>query len=156
MSKSIAHYCQRCLSANPLGQDFCVNCGTRLMLVVEPSSARFEVPPDSMLSTNEHLLERVSATETRITRLAERLERSLDVVVKQVQNSYFDRTLVTALVELLAEDGLIDKARLEKLWNERCKRESAEATEQTNDDEPRSPRHKARPQKKRSTKRSRS
>ncbi|HEX6729169.1 MAG TPA: zinc ribbon domain-containing protein [Pyrinomonadaceae bacterium] len=155
MSKSIAHYCQRCLSANPLGQDFCVNCGTRLMLVVEPSSARFEAPPDSMLSTNEHLLERVSATETRITRLAERLERSLDVVVKQAQNSYFDRTLVTVLVELLAEDGLIDKTRLEKLWNERCKRESADAREQTND-EPRTSRHKARPQKKRSTKRSRS
>jgi oligoendopeptidase F len=132
-----------------------VNCGTRLMLVVEPSSARFEVPPDSMLSTNEHLLERVSATETRITRLAERLERSLDVVVKQVQNSYFDRTLVTALVELLAEDGLIDKARLEKLWNERCKRESAEATEQTHNDEPPASRRRARPQKKRSTKRTR-
>lgn len=132
-----------------------MNCGTRLMLVVEPSSARFEVPPDSMLSTNEHLLERVSATETRITRLAERLERSLDVVVKQAQNSYFDRTLVTVLVELLAGEGLIDKAQLEKLWNERCKRESAGAREQTND-EPRTSRHKPRPQKKRSTKRSRS
>ena len=87
MSKSIAHYCQRCLSANPLGQDFCVNCGTRLMLVVEPSSAHFS-SSDSMLSTNEHLLERVSA-ETRITRLAERPERSLDVVVKQAQATVF-------------------------------------------------------------------
>jgi hypothetical protein len=125
------------------------------MLVVEPSSARFEAPPDSMLSTNEHLLERVSATETRITRLAERLERSLDVVVKQAQNSYFDRTLVTVLVELLAEDDLIDKTRLEKLWNERCKRESADARDQTNGDEPRTSRHKPRPHKKRSTKRSR-
>jgi oligoendopeptidase F len=125
------------------------------MLVVEPSSARFEAPPDSMLSTNEHLLERVSATETRITRLAERLERSLDVVVKQAQNSYFDRTLVTALVELLAEDGLIDKVRLEKLWNERCKRESAEVTEQAKGKEQPASRPKVRSQKKRSTKRSR-
>lgn len=126
------------------------------MLVVEPSSARFEVPPDSMLSTNEHLLERVSATETRITRLAERLERSLDVVVKQAQNSYFDRTLVTVLVELLAEEGLIDKAQLEKLWNERCKRESAGAREQAKGKEQPAARHKSRTQKKRSTKRTRS
>jgi oligoendopeptidase F len=124
------------------------------MLVVEPSSARFETP-DSMLSTNEHLLERVSATETRITRLAERLERSLDVVVKQAQNSYFDRTLVTALIELLAADGLIDKDRLEQLWNERCKRESVNATEHTKGDKEPASRRNARPHKKRSTKRTR-
>lgn len=122
------------------------------MLVVEPSSARFEAP-DSMLSTNEHLLERVSATENRITRLAERLERSLDLVIKQAQNSYFDRTLVTALVDLLAEDGLVDKARLEQLWNERCQVESADQKEKTK----RSPTSRPRTNtpKKRSTKRTR-
>jgi hypothetical protein len=122
------------------------------MIVVEPSSARFEAP-DSMLSTNEHLLERVSATENRITRLAERLERSLDLLIKQAQNSYFDRTLVTALVDLLAADGLVDKARLEQLWNERCQVESADQNEKTK----RSPtsRPRTNTQKKRSTKRSR-
>ena len=121
------------------------------MLVVEPSSARFEAA-DSVLSTNEHLLERVSATETRITRLAERLERSLDVVVKQAQNSYFDRTLVTALIELLAAEGLIDETKLEKLWNERCKVESIASSDGKADT---SPAHHARPRKKRSTKRTR-
>ena len=122
------------------------------MLVVEPSSARFEAP-DSMLSTNEHLLERVSATENRITRLAERLERSLDLVIKQAQNSYFDRTLVTALVDLLAEDGLVDKARLEQLWNERCQVESADQKEKTK--QSRTLRTRTNTPKKRSTKRTR-
>ena len=88
------------------------------MLVVEPTSARFEAADAGVLS-NEHQLERVSATENRIGRLAERLERSLDLVLKQVQTSEYDRTLVTTLVELLAADGIIDKARLEQLWNER-------------------------------------
>lgn len=89
------------------------------MLIVEPSSARFEASESGVL-TNEHLLERVSATENRIARLAERLERSLDLVLKQVQNSHYDRTLVTALVDLLAQDGLVDKTRLEQMWNQRC------------------------------------
>src|ERR1051325_5192495 len=64
MRPGISHYCQKCLAANPLGQEFCARCGTRLMIVVEPSSARFEAGPAS-LSTDEHLLERISAAENR-------------------------------------------------------------------------------------------
>jgi len=117
MSSSIAHYCQRCLAANPLGTDFCGRCGTRLMLVVEPNSSRFEAA-EAGVSTNEHLLERISATENRITRLAERLERSLELVLRQAENSSIDRSLLQALVEVLVADGLIDKGRLEQIWNE--------------------------------------
>src|SRR6185436_17159559 len=116
MSSSIAHYCQRCLAANPLGTDFCGRCGTRLMLVVEPNSLRFEAA-ESGVSTNEHLLERISATENRITRLAERLERSLELVLRQAENASIDRSLLQALVEVLVADGLIDKGRLEEIWN---------------------------------------
>ena len=61
-----------------------------------------------------NICSRISATENRITRLAERLERGLDLVLGQAQNSYFDRSLVKALVDVLAEDGLINKDRLEK------------------------------------------
>ena len=114
---SISHYCQRCLAANPLGTDFCGRCGTRLMLVVEPNSSRFEAA-EVGVSTNEHLLERISATENRITRLAERLERSLELVLRQAENASIDRSLLQALVEVLAADGLINKDRLEQIWNE--------------------------------------
>ena len=34
--------CQRCRAVNPLGEELCGQCGTRLMLVVEPSALRFE------------------------------------------------------------------------------------------------------------------
>ena len=127
MSSSIAHYCQKCLAPNPLGTDFCGRCGTRLMLVVQRTSARFEAA-DAGVSTNEHLLERISATENRITRLAERLERSLDLVLRQAQNSSLDRSLVKALIEVLAEDGLIKKDRLEELWAQHCEKAEAEQT----------------------------
>lgn len=134
MRSTIWHYCQKCLAANPLGQEFCARCGTRLMIIVEPSSSRFESGTTG-LSTDEHLLERISAAENRVARLAERLERSLDLLLRYAQNAYFDRSLVRALVNLLSEDGLIQTERLEKLWSERCQRDAVEQEENVHRDE---------------------
>lgn len=134
MRPSISHYCQRCLAANPLGQEFCNRCGTRLMIVVETSSSRFEAGPAS-LSTDEHLLERISAAENRVGRLAERLERSLDLLLRYAQNAYFDRSLMRALVGLLTEDGVVDTERLERMWSERCQRDTVEQEENVHRDE---------------------
>src|SRR5262245_11865085 len=134
MRPTISHYCQKCLAANPLGQEFCARCGTRLMIIVEPSSSRFEVGSAS-LSTDEHLLERISAAENRVARLAERLERSLDLLLRYAQNAYFDRSLVRSLVNLLAEDGVVQTERLEKLWSERCQRDTAQQEENVHRDE---------------------
>jgi len=125
MRPGISHYCQKCLAANPLGQEFCTRCGTRLMIVVEPSATRYEAAPAS-LSTDEHLLERISAAENRVARLAERLERSLDLLLRYAQNAYFDRSLMRALVGLLTEDGVVDSERLERMWTERCQRDTVE------------------------------
>src|SRR6476469_9810367 len=133
MRPGISHYCQKCLAANPLGQEFCTRCGTRLMIVVEPSSSRFESAPAS-LSTDEHLLERISATENRVARLAERLERSLDLLLRYAQNAYFDRSLMRALVGLLTEDGVVDNERLERMWSERCQRDTVEQEENVHRD----------------------
>lgn len=124
----VAHYCQKCLAANPLGQDFCARCGTRLMIIVEPPAARFEIA-DAGTSDQEHLLERISALENRLTRMTERLERGLDLLLRQAQNSYFDRALIKALVALLSEDGIVEGARLERLWNDRCQKDAEEQEE---------------------------
>jgi len=134
MRPTISHYCQKCLAANPLGQEFCGRCGTRLMIVVEPSSSRFEAGSAS-LSTDEHLLERISAAENRVARLAERLERSLDLLLRYAQNAYFDRSLMRALVSLLTEDGVIESDRLERMWSERCQRDTVEQEENVVRDE---------------------
>lgn len=98
------------------------------MIVVEPSASRFEAAPVS-LSTDEHLLERISAAENRVARLAERLERSLDLLLRYAQNAYFDRSLMRALVGLLTEDGVVDSERLERMWTERCQRDTVEQEE---------------------------
>ena len=134
MRPNISHYCQKCLAANPLGQEFCNRCGTRLMIVIEPGASRFEAGPAS-LSTDEHLLERISAAENRVARLAERLERSLDLLLRYAQNAYFDRSLMRALVGLLTEDGVIETERLERMWSERCQRDTVEHEENVQRDE---------------------
>jgi tetratricopeptide (TPR) repeat protein len=134
MRPTISHYCQKCLAANPLGQEFCARCGTRLMIVVEPTSSRFEAGPAS-LSTDEHLLERISAAENRVARLAERLERSLDLLLRYAQNAYFDRSLMRALVSLLTEDGVVETERLEKMWSDRCQKDTVEQEENVHRDE---------------------
>jgi tetratricopeptide (TPR) repeat protein len=111
-----------------MGQDFCARCGTRLMIVIEPPASRYEFA-ESSASSEEHLLERISALENRLGRLTERLERGLDLLLRQAQNSYFDRALVKALIGLLTEDGIVEGSRLEKLWNARCQKEAEEQEE---------------------------
>jgi tetratricopeptide (TPR) repeat protein len=103
------------------------------MIVVEPSSARYETTTTS-LSSDEHLLERISAAENRVARLAERLERSLDLLLRYAQNAYFDRSLMRALVGLLTEDGVVDTERLERMWSERCQRDTLEQEENVHRD----------------------
>jgi Flp pilus assembly protein TadD len=123
----VVHYCQKCLAANLLGQEFCVRCGTRLMIIVEPPASRFELIEAP--SDEEHLLERISALENRLGRLTEKLERGLDLLLRQAQNSHFDRALVKSLVSLLTEDGIIQDERLERLWIDRCQKDAKEQQE---------------------------
>ena len=104
------------------------------MIVVEPSSARFEVGEQG-IPTDEHLLERISFVENRLSRLTERLERSLDLLLRQAQNSYFDRSLVKTLIGLLTDDGLVETTKLEQLWNDRCEMEALEQKETSKRDE---------------------
>ena len=125
---SVAHYCQKCLAGNPLGTEFCSRCGTRLMIIVEPAGARYEAS-EGAAANDEHLLERISALENRIARLSEKLERGLDLLLRQAQNSHFDRALVKSLVGLLTDDGIIQGSRLERLWIDSCQKDAAQQQE---------------------------
>jgi len=91
------------------------------MIVVEPATARYE-PAEP--ANEEHLLERISALENRLGRLTAKLDLGLDLLLRQAQNSHFDRALVKALVGLLTDDGLIKGERLERLWVVRCQKDA--------------------------------
>jgi tetratricopeptide (TPR) repeat protein len=117
-------FCQRCLAANSLAQELCSHCGTRLMLVVEPSSLRFEEDAGAAADYEEHLLERVSALENSFARIAERLEQGLDLLLRQSRSSYYDHALLETLIAVLGETGAVKQGRLEKLWRKRCEQDA--------------------------------
>jgi tetratricopeptide (TPR) repeat protein len=104
------------------------------MIIVEPASARYEAS-DGATANDEHLLERISALENRIARLSEKLERGLDLLLRQAQNSHFDRALVKSLVGLLTDDGIIQGSRLERLWIDSCQKDAAHQQESERRDE---------------------
>src|SRR5438552_19053131 len=116
--RAISHFCQKCRAANPLGQEFCSRCGTRLMLVVQPPSVR--VDPSETTPHEEHLLERLTILENTMARLAERLEQGLKLLLRQSETTYANHALVKSLIEILSECGLVDHERLETMWRAEC------------------------------------
>lgn len=123
-------YCQRCLGANQFGQELCIRCGTRLMLVVEPSALRYEdVCHEAELQ--EDLLERVSALENRLARVAEKFDQGLDILLQQKRDSGLDRAALTTLLDVLQETKMVDREAYEQLLRKRWRRDSAERTERT-------------------------
>lgn len=95
------------------------------MLVVEPPTARFDAGGFDA-SHEEHLLERVSALENRLSRLTDKLEQGLNLVLKHARNTYFDHALIQTLISILGEAGTIDAQAVYTLWRERCERDARE------------------------------
>src|SRR2546429_2736023 len=116
--RTISHFCQKCRAANPLGQEFCLRCGTRLMLVVQPPSMRVGLAETT--PNEEHLLERLTILENTMARLAERLEQGLKLLLRQSETAYTNHALVKSLIEILNECGVVDQTRLESKWRAEC------------------------------------
>lgn len=127
-------FCQNCLASNSFGQDLCVRCGTRLMLIVEPSAVRHDSAEPASLY-EEHLLERVSALEYRLTRTTGQLERCLDFLMRQARNSYLDHALIETLIGTLSEGGFVEVDAIDAIWKEKCRRAAEEQDETQRRDE---------------------
>src|SRR5437764_13145059 len=98
--------CQRCRAVNPLGEELCGRCGTRLMLVVEPSALRFE--EDALAEQPEGLVsERLSLLENNLTRVIGSLERSSNLMSQHAQIVSREHALLEALIRLLCEKGVL-------------------------------------------------
>src|SRR5258705_11985379 len=126
--RAILHFCQKFRDANPLGQEFCLRCGTRLMLVVQPPSMRVGLAETT--PNEEHLLERLTMLENTLARLAERLEQGLKLLLRQSETAYTNHALVKSLIEILNECGVVDNGRLESMWRGGCGKTTRENTSQ--------------------------
>src|ERR1700730_19111452 len=132
--REISHFCQKCRAANPLGQEFCSRCGTRLMIVVQPPSMR--VDPGETTPNEEHLLERLTILENTMARLAERLEQGLKLILRQYETAFTNHALVKSLIEILNECGVVDNSRLESMWRAECNKLSEKPSEPPSSSQP--------------------
>jgi len=125
--KTIPHYCQNCGSSNQLGERNCRKCGTRLMLVVFPAAIRHD---ESIIPSfyEDHLLERVTLLEIRLSQVAERLSMALDLMLRQTKTTQTDHLLLETLIDSLNTLGAVEKDKLTQSWRKRVKIEDERET----------------------------
>jgi tetratricopeptide (TPR) repeat protein len=123
--------CQRCRAANPYGQELCERCGTRLMLVVEPASLRYEAGSAAGGSPHDALMmERMTVLETALTKFAEKLERGFHLMLQHAENLQHEHQIVDSLVTLLIESGVVNRGELKELCKTRVVRDETDRNEQ--------------------------
>lgn len=83
----------------------CWRCGTTLMLVVYPPSVQHE---EMIVPTyyEDHLLERVSLLELRLSQMTEKLSLALELMLKQAGTIQSDHALVKSILETLEANGI--------------------------------------------------
>ena len=93
-----AIYCQNCRSANDLSETHCRECGTRLLLVIFPNSLQYDT---NHVPTyyEDHLLERVTLLELRLTQLAGRLESAFELLQRGLDSFQKDHVLLQSFLE---------------------------------------------------------
>jgi tetratricopeptide (TPR) repeat protein len=114
-------YCQNCRSANDLSETHCRECGTRLLLVIFPNSLQYDT---NHVPTyyEDHLLERVTLLELRLTKLTGRLESALELLQRGLDAFQKDHVLLQSFLdavkrsnpELAAEFASSIRAKSEK------------------------------------------
>ncbi|MDT7542914.1 MAG: hypothetical protein QOE33_2818 [Acidobacteriota bacterium] len=121
--------CQRCRAVNPLGQELCDQCGTRLMLVVEPTGLRYEEDQATETMPPAVMLERMTILESGLNRFAEKLERGFELMLRQAENIQREHLLIESLIVSLVQSGVITREEIERLWRATIERAEAERLE---------------------------
>ncbi len=123
-------FCQRCRAANSVSEELCGRCGTRLLLIVEPSALRYEEETLAGGAYEEHLLERVTALESRLSNMTEKLTESVELLLQQTYTTRLDHNLLASLIHVLGETGIVNPARLEEHRQELRSLDAASIIEQ--------------------------
>lgn len=94
----------------------CWRCGTPLMLVIYPPSVQHE---EIIIPTyyEDHLLERVSLLELRLSQLTEKMSLALDLMLKQAKTIQSDHTLLRSILDILDSYGIAESGKLQSAVN---------------------------------------
>jgi tetratricopeptide (TPR) repeat protein len=93
------------------------------MLVVEPATSRFDSHALTG-ATEEHVLERISALENRLIRLAEKIEEGVSALVQTASGQDFDSETIGLLQSLLDEANAVSGNRRAPRGNKRTPSEA--------------------------------
>src|SRR5262245_4791547 len=126
-------FCQRCKRAHSHDAEHCEECGAFLYLISRPSGAAASEVVENTLE--EHLLERISALESALSRANERFEQLLELAQQQATGSFYDHMMLEALTEILTEMRAVNPDELEQRWRNRVARHYEETAERERLDE---------------------
>jgi len=117
-------FCQKCGSKNQIGDEICVRCGTKLMILAFSHRLNSALP-----ILDEHFLERISALEYSIGRVDERLNEIYDLVQQLSTDSFYDHTMIESIAEALKRLQIVGKQDLERDWHKRVTQRLIESEE---------------------------
>ncbi len=85
-----------------MSQEYCLRCGTPLMLVVASTAHRFEdlATPEPR---KEHLLERISVLEYRVARVTKIAERAVETAQRAVEMADRQADMTDKICDLLGK-----------------------------------------------------
>ncbi|HKC87752.1 MAG TPA: hypothetical protein VKG02_17335, partial [Blastocatellia bacterium] len=95
-------------------------------------SSAFDVGENTL---EEHMLERISALESALTRANDRFEQLLELAQQQATGSFYDHMMLEALTEILTEMRAVNPEELEQRWRSRVARHYEETAERERLDE---------------------
>lgn len=117
-------FCQKCGTQNQIGEETCLKCGTKLMIMSYAHRMNSSLP-----ILDEHFLERISALEYTMGRLDERLTEIYDLVQQLTTDSFYDHTMIESIAEALKRLQLVSKRDLERDWHRRVTQRLLESEE---------------------------
>ena len=117
-------FCQKCGTKNQIGEEICVKCGTKLMILAYAHRMNSTLP-----ILDEHFLERISALEYSIGRLDDRLNEIYDLVQQLSTDSFYDHTMIESIAEALKRLQIVGKQDLERDWHKRVTQRLLESEE---------------------------
>jgi tetratricopeptide (TPR) repeat protein len=115
--------CQKCKAVNELGLEYCLRCGTKLLIVKGVTD--WEQNPEAS-GMDEHLLERITSLEEALQNQGKKIEILLDAMQKQERGITLDLSGLLALTEVLQRWRVLDEHELYGTWEDNLRQRITE------------------------------
>lgn len=121
-------YCQLCGAPNAEGRERCIRCGAKLLIVSGPAPDEDPELTEEMLileqqELEEHILERITALEEALRRLAGATAATAERTAQVEHNLTVTHAGIEVLGHLLESHGVLSRAELADEWERSASRE---------------------------------